>query len=61
MRFSGLFVPKTVQEAIEAFERANGAAFYVNGGTDVLVVAREKDRFDGKLYCKIAAQCALVP
>ena len=49
MRFSGLFVPKTVQEAIEAFERANGAAFYVNGGTDVLVVAREKDRFDGKL------------
>ena len=49
MRFSGLFVPKTVPEAIEAFERANGAAFYVNGGTDVLVVAREKDRFDGKL------------
>lgn len=49
MRFSGLFVPKTVQEAIEAFEWANGAAFYVNGGTDVLVVAREKDRFDGKL------------
>lgn len=49
MRFSGLFVPKTVPEAIEAFERANGAAFYVNGGTDVLVVAREKGRFDGKL------------
>ena len=59
MRFSGLFVPKTVQEAIEAFERANGAAFYVNGGTDVLVVAREKDRFDGKLAIDLSGLAEL--
>ena len=59
MRFSGLFVPKTVPEAIEAFERANGAAFYVNGGTDVLVVAREKDRFDGKLAIDLSGLAEL--
>ena len=49
MRFKGLFVPQTAAEAVEAFQKANGEAFYVNGGTDVMVVAREKDRFDGKL------------
>ena len=59
MRFSGLFVPKTVAEAIEAFEQANGAAFYVNGGTDVLVVAREKDRFDGKLAIDLSGLAEL--
>lgn len=59
MRFSGLFVPKTVPEAIGAFERANGAAFYVNGGTDVLVVAREKDRFDGKLAIDLSGLAEL--
>lgn len=49
MRFSGFFVPNTVEEAIAAFQEANGEAFYVNGGTDVMVIAREKDRYDGKL------------
>lgn len=49
MRFKGLFVPQTAAEAVEAFQKANGEVFYVNGGTDVMVVAREKDRFDGKL------------
>lgn len=49
MRFKGLFVPKTAAEAVETFQNANGEAFYVNGGTDVMVAAREKDRFDGKL------------
>ena len=49
MRFKGLFVPQTAAEAVEAFQKANGEAFYVNGGTDVMVVAREKDRFDNKL------------
>lgn len=59
MHFSGLFVPKTVAEAIAAFEQANGAAFYVNGGTDVLVVAREKDRFDGKLAIDLSGLAGL--
>lgn len=49
MRFSGLYVPQTVEDAIKTFEKAEGAAFYVNGGTDVMVVAREKDRYNGKL------------
>lgn len=49
MRFKGLFVPQTAAEAVETFQKANGEAFYVNGGTDVMVVAREKDRFDNKL------------
>lgn len=40
------FKAQTVEEALRAY--AEGNAFFLNGGTDVMVTMREKDCYDGK-------------
>ncbi len=54
MGIRGFYKPGTAEEAARAFAAADGNAFYLNGGTDVLVAAREKDTFDGRLAIDIS-------
>ena len=54
MGLSGFQTAWTVEEALRAFQEADGDAFYIHGGTDVMVIARKTDRFDKKLAIDIS-------
>ena len=59
MGFSGFQAVRTVEDALRAFQEASGAAVYINGGTDVMVMARELGRFGGKLAVDISGLAGL--
>lgn len=59
MGFSGFQAVRTVEDALQTFQEAACAAVYINGGTDVMVMAREPGRFGGKLAVDISGLAGL--
>lgn len=59
MRFKDFFRPTSVEGALAAYESSAHNAVYVAGCTDVLVAARESDRFDGKCAIDLTGIAAL--
>lgn len=48
MSFGGFYQPHSAADAMQYAAQNPDTSFYLSGGTDVLVIAREKPRYDGK-------------